>query len=64
MPHVQTTLDTETFKKVKKDAIDKEKTLNDYIRDAVVKELDASSSGGEAKEETTNQLQDNLLKGD
>jgi len=64
MPHVQTTLDTETFKKVKKDAIDKEKTLNDYIRDAVVKELDASSSGEEAKEETTNQPQDNLLKGD
>jgi hypothetical protein len=64
MPHVQTTLDSETFKKVKKDAIDKEKTLNDYVRDAVVQALEKPVADGEAKEETTNKLQDNLLKGD
>jgi hypothetical protein len=62
MPHVQTTLDSETFKKVKKDAVDKDKTLNDYVRDAVVRELATPTK--EAKGETTNQPQDNLLKGD
>lgn len=42
MPHVQTRLDTDVFKEVKKDAIDKDVTLGDYIKDAVVERLKRS----------------------
>lgn len=42
MPHVQAKLDEQTFKEVKKDAIDKEEAIGDYVKDAVVKKLEQS----------------------
>lgn len=51
MPYVQTSLDSETFKEVKKDAIDKAITLGDYVKEAVVERL---RSGKVEGKETTN----------
>jgi hypothetical protein len=42
MPHVQARLDDPTFKEVKKDAIELDKTLGEYVKDAVVAKLERS----------------------
>ena len=42
MPHVQAYLDTAVFKEVKKDAIDKNLQIGDYVKEAVVKKLEDS----------------------
>ena len=50
MPHIQAKLDSETFKKVKKDAIDKDITMGDYIKDAVIDCLNRSEAEALEKE--------------
>jgi formylmethanofuran dehydrogenase subunit C len=52
MPHVQAKLDDPTFREVKKDAIDKDKSIGDYVKDAVVAELERGKT--EAGKETPN----------
>ena len=42
MPHVQAYLDTAVFKEVKKDAIDKNLQIGDYVKKAVLKKLEDS----------------------
>jgi len=42
MPHVQAYLDTAVFKEVKKDAIDKNLQIGDYVKEAVLKKLEDS----------------------
>jgi hypothetical protein len=49
MPHVQANLDNETFKEVKKDAIDKDVTLGDYVKDALKAHLKRGSNTEEAE---------------
>lgn len=63
MPHVQARLDNAVFKEVKKDAIDKDKTLGDYVKDAVVEHLERSKSGSVVKE-TVNEPNQSTNEGD
>jgi len=49
MPHVQARLKDDIFKEVKKDAIDKDITMADYVRDAVTAKLEQSKSDSESK---------------
>lgn len=52
MPHIQANLDTALFKQVKKDAIDKDESIAEYVKEAVVKRLEESKRTEEANEET------------
>jgi hypothetical protein len=47
MPHVQARLDDTTFKEVKKDAIDNDVSIADYVKDAVVAKLERSKADSE-----------------
>jgi len=58
MPHVQAYLDTAVFKEVKKDAIDKNLQIGDYVKEAVVKKLEDSKK--EAVEEAEKSEPSNL----
>ena len=44
MSYVQTRLPTELLKEVKKDAIDKDLSLGDYVKEALVGQLERSKS--------------------
>ncbi len=55
MPHIQAVLDDSTFREVKKDAIDQDKTIGNYVRDAVIKQLEQSKAENvEVKQITLN----------
>jgi len=56
MPHVQAKLNSETFKEVKKDAIDKDVTLGDYVKDAVIDRLNRSKEEALDKENVNETL--------
>ncbi len=58
MPHVQANLDEAVFKEVKKDAIDKNLQIGEYVKEALVKKLEDSKKG--AEEEAEKCKQDNL----
>ena len=58
MPHVQANLDEAVFKEVKKDAIDKNMQIGEYVKKALVKKLEDSKK--DAKEEAEKCKQDNL----
>ena len=51
MPHIQAYLDTAVFKEVKKDAIDKNLQIGEYVKEAVVKKLEDSKKGVEVEAE-------------
>lgn len=53
MPHVQANLDAETFKRIKKDAIDKDQTMGDYVKDALKKQLEETAEKSELNNETS-----------
>jgi hypothetical protein len=64
MPHhVQARLDDATFKEVKIDAINKDKSIGDYVKDAVVEQLERSKSES-VVEETVNQPKLNSIEGE
>lgn len=64
MPHhVQARLDDATFKEVKIDAINKDKSIGDYVKDAVVEQLERSKSGS-VVEETVNQPKSSSTEGE
>jgi hypothetical protein len=56
MPHVQANLDEAVFKEVKKDAIDKNLQIGEYVKEALVKKLEDSKK----EEEAEKSKQDNL----
>ncbi len=56
MPHVQANLDEAVFKEVKKDAIDKNLQIGEYVKEALVKKLEDSKK----EEEAEKCKQDNL----
>lgn len=58
MPHVQANLDEAVFKEVKKDAIDKNLQIGEYVKEALVKKLEDSKKS--AEEEAEKCKQDNL----
>ena len=58
MPYVQANLDEAVFKEVKKDAIDKNLQIGEYVKEALVKKLEDSKKG--AEEEAEKCKQDNL----
>lgn len=58
MPHVQANLDEAVFKEVKKDAIDKNLQIGEYVKKALVKKLEDSKK--DAEEEAEKCKQDNL----
>jgi hypothetical protein len=68
MPHVQAYLDTAVFKEVKKDAIDKNLQIGDYVKEAVVKKLEDSKKEvvEEAEKSEPNNLTitDNKIQGE
>lgn len=49
MPHVQANLDESTFKDIKKDAIDSNLSVGDYVKDALVKKLEDSKKNKDDK---------------
>jgi hypothetical protein len=55
MPHVQASLDNETYKEIKKDAIDKDVTLGNYVKEALKEHLKRGSEDAEAKSVTINE---------
>jgi hypothetical protein len=63
MPHVQAKLDDATFKEVKIDAITKDKSMAEYVKDAVIEQLERSKSGS-VVEETVNQPKLNSIEGE
>jgi len=64
MPHhVQARLDDATFKEVKIDAITKDKSMAEYVKDAVIEQLERSKSES-VVEETVNQPKLNSSEGE
>lgn len=61
MPHVQTKLDSDTYKEVKKDAIDKDVTMADYVKEAVVAHLQRGK-GEKAEAEDKESVDETKLK--
>jgi hypothetical protein len=55
MPHIQANLDDETYKEIKKDAIDKDVTMGNYAAEALKSFLKRGSEDAEAKPVDTNQ---------
>jgi hypothetical protein len=47
--HIQAKLDSETFKELKKEVVDKETTVGDFVKDAVVSKLEESKKEKEDK---------------
>lgn len=54
MPHIQANLDSETYKEIKKDAINKDVTLGNYAAEALKEHLKRGTEEAEAKPVDTN----------